>query len=96
MTHIAYKSWNLAKIILYFSIYVIKALYLIFSYLSDYFKAEKKYFAENQFVTTINMVDGDFFRNRMMEQDLKKELESNEYVVENSCYGYVYLFLVIV
>jgi len=58
------------------------------SYLSDYFKAEKKYFAENQFVTTINMVDGDFFQNRMMEQDLKKELESNEYIVENSCYGW--------
>ena len=38
------------------------------------------------------MVDGDFFQNRMMEQDLKKELESNEYIVENSCYGYVYLF----
>ena len=71
-------------------------LLYILSYLSDYFKAEKKYFAENQFVTTINMVDGDFFQNRMMEQDFKKELESNEYIVKNSCYGYVYLFLELV
>jgi len=58
------------------------------SYLSDYFQAEKKYFSEDQYVTTINMVDGDFFRNRMMEQDLKTELESNEYVIKNSCYGW--------
>ena len=60
--------------------------------MSDYFQAEKKYFSEDQYVTTINMVDGDFFRNRMMEQDLKTELESNEYVIKNSCYGFVIPF----
>jgi len=64
------------------------------SYLSDYYKAAKKYFAEEQTLTSINVIGGDFYKDRMKILELKNSIESNQYIINGSCYGWFDEFLV--
>lgn len=58
------------------------------SYLSDYYTASKQYFKDDEMMTSINIVGGDFYTNRLAMDEIKKQIEANEYIVDNSCYGW--------